>query len=83
MKTDTRNNTVYTEAQIKAMPELGQTKSNWRQRHIVLRQSPRTGFVVSIGVTFDQTMRVISEEPVEMWKTALEYAANGKVYESN
>ena len=79
----THNNTIYTESEIGAMPELGQTRSNWRQRHVVLRQSPRAGHVVSVGVTFDQTMRVISEESVDMWRTALEYAANGKVYESN
>jgi hypothetical protein len=79
----THNNTKFTIDEINALPKIGETVNNWRQRNVVLRQHPANEtMLVSIGVTFDGMMTVISEEPRDGWATALDYIAHGKIYVS-
>jgi len=78
------NNTQFTLEQIQQFPVLGTTVNKWRERNITLHQHPHDeNMVVSVGVTFDRNMTVISEETKQDWVTALDYAAHGKVYTSN
>lgn len=77
------NNTQLSIEEIGRLPVLGKTVSKWRQRNITLRQHPtKEDYVISVGVTFDGTMMVISEEPKCAWTVALEYASRGKEYVS-
>ena len=79
----THNNTTFTEADIEAMPVLGSTVSKWRQRNITLRQHPHwADHVVSVGITFNGGLCVISAESKLDWRVALEYASRGEVYVS-
>jgi hypothetical protein len=82
--TVTYNNTHFTQVQIDNMVNLGMTVNNWRQRNVWLLQHPNDpDMVVSIGITFDQSMKVISAEPKSAWATALDYISQGKVYTSH
>ena len=75
------NHTPYTPEQVAGLVLLGRTVSSWRQRNISLYQHPEMADqVVSVGVTFDQAMTVLSVEPKSAWVTALAYAARGHVY---
>lgn len=83
VKQDVYNNTTFTMDEIKKFQVLGTTASKWRQRDVTLLQHPTdANSVVSVGVAFDRTAVVIAVEPREDWKTALDYAARGKVYVS-
>jgi len=80
----THNNTNLTEQQIVNLPLLGKTINNWRQREITLLQHPEhLDRVISVGHSFDGKQIVIADEEKSAWATALDYAANGKVYESH
>lgn len=82
-KSEVHNNTNYEIRDILKLPLLGVTINNWRQREIKLFQHPmKEDHVISYGVTFDASMTVIAEEPKSAWTTALQYAARGKIYES-
>lgn len=75
------NNTPYTLGAIAALPLLGYTASQWRQRRIALYEHPTdTTLLVSCGTTFDGGMQVIATEPRSAWTTALDYIAHGQVY---
>ena len=83
VKMEIANKTKWSLAEIAAMPVLGTTVSNWRQRDITLHQHPNDAdSVISVGITFDQRLTVVAEETKEMWFTALDYASRGKVYVS-
>lgn len=57
--------------------EIKRGTNNWRQRNIVLYEHPRdAGKVISDGVTFDGSMRVISEESREDWARELSQVGN-------
>lgn len=77
------NNTQFSIEEILRMSVIGNVVSKWRQRNITLRQHPtKEDHVVSVGVTFNETVMVLSEEPKCAWTVALEYASRGKVYVS-
>ena len=77
------NNTPFTVAAIEALPILGMTVNKWRGRNVMLYKHPaKPDYVVSVGVTFDNRMTVICEEPASDLRVALEYARHGKVYVS-
>ena len=75
------NHTPYTLDTIQALPLLGHTISTWRQRRTHLyAHPPDTTLLVSSGVTFAGSMRVLAVEPRSTYETALDYIAHGKVY---
>jgi hypothetical protein len=77
------NNTDLSVEMVNSLERLGTTRNEWRGRNIRLLQHPnKPDHVISDGITFDNTMRVIAEESKSSWTTALEYAAIGKVYVS-
>jgi len=79
----TYNNTNLSEKEVDSLECLGTTVNEWRGRNIRLLQHPnKPDYVISDGITFDNTMRVIAEEPKSAWTTSLEYAEAGKVYVS-
>ena len=83
MKPKVYNNTSLTLDEVNALPLIGKTVSNWRQRNIELRQHPSDGtLLVSVGTTFDEKMVVIAIEKRTDWTTALDYIKHGKVYVS-
>jgi len=52
----------------KKLTKIKQGKNNWRGRYIVLYEHPYDpAKVISDGITFDGTMRVISEEDKKDW----------------
>jgi hypothetical protein len=77
------NNTKWSQPEVKKMKLLGTTINKWRGRRISLYQNPEhEDRVVSIGQTLDGSMEIICDEPKSDWQTALDYAAQGKVYTS-
>lgn len=77
------NNTKYSNDEILSFPVIGYTASKWRQRNICLREHPEDPTrLISDGITFDESMRVIADESKEEWAIALEYIEQGKVYTS-
>ena len=83
-KTATHNNTTSTLETINALPVIGETVNNWRQRRITLRSHPTDpARLISVGATFDGSMVVIADDARKDWATALDYASRGKVYTSN
>lgn len=80
-KPEAHNNTAFSLEQLEALPILGTTINNWRQRHITLRQHPTDpSRLISVGVTFNGRMTVYADELRSEWATALDYIAQGKVY---
>jgi hypothetical protein len=80
-KPEVCNNTPLSLDQVAALPILGRTRNNWRQRDIVLHAHPTDGErLISVGTTFDGMLTVIGDEPKSDWAIALDYAAHGKVY---
>ena len=80
----THNHTPYSETEIAALHQLGTTRSLWRQREILLYQHPTdAALLITVGTTFDRTMRVIVVECKTAYATALEYAHYGKIYISS
>ena len=78
------NCTPFTEEEIVAFSVLGHTRNSWRQRMIDLYAHPTDiDQLVSVGTTFDGTMRVIAVEPRSSFATALDYASRRKVYVSD
>lgn len=66
------NNTSFLPAQLSRLPLLVTVKNNWRQRNVEIRQHPHNeDMVVSDGVTFDGSMRVICEETKSAWSREL------------
>jgi len=69
--------------QIEALPLIGKTINNWRQRNVVLREHPTDPtMLISDGITFDNSLRVIAAEKRDCWTTALSYIEHGMVYVS-
>lgn len=77
------NNTPFTVEEIEKMSFIGTTVSLWRQRNVKLYAHPTDEtLVVSSGLTFAKDMHVYAVEKRQMWATALEYIAHGRVYVS-
>lgn len=77
----TYNNTTFTEEQIGGFLVLGHSVSKWRQRNNTLYQHPTDAErIISVGVTFDGSMKVICDDDRNAWGRELDYAAHGKVY---
>lgn len=75
------NNTQFTLEQVERFKRIGETINKWRGRRITLYEHPEfPDHVISDGITFDNSMRVICQEPRTDWTTALDYIAHGKVY---
>ena len=75
------NNTDLSPADIAALPVIGKTVNNWRQRNITLHAHPTDPTrLVSVGVTFDGAVTVVCDESRDEWRVALDYIAHGKVY---
>lgn len=76
----TFNHTGFTLEQIKSFQYLGRTINKWRGRTIALYQHPgQEAKVISWGRTFDGEMQVICTDDKSDWKSALDYAKEGKV----
>ena len=75
----THNNTTFTdiEHQISTLLQpLKRGRNNWRGRTITLYEHPTdSNRIISDGVTFDRSMRVIADELKSDW--ARELAAEG------
>jgi len=77
------NRTTLSEDDVNELTKLGFTVNKWRKRTITLYQHPTIeDHVISVGVSFDQTFTVVADEPKDVWATALDYAAQGKIYTS-
>jgi hypothetical protein len=75
------NNTKFEEKEIETFPILGKTQNNWRKRNIILYKHPdKEDYLISVGTTFCESMKVISEEQKQDLTIALEYASRGKIY---
>jgi len=72
--------------QIEALPLIGKTINNWRQRNVTLREHPTDPtMLISDGISFDsfpeeKKVRVIAEEKRECYTTALSYIEQGLIY---
>ncbi len=75
------NNTDFSIDEINSFELIGNTRSMWRGRNIALKchtfDSP---LIVSDGITFNGSMRVICVDKEEDWATALDYIEHGKMY---
>jgi YD repeat-containing protein len=77
------NRTNLTSGEVICLPVIGCTVSKWRGRLVTLREHPTDpSRVISEGVTFDGSMKVIADEERSQWATALDYIARGRVYSS-
>ena len=76
----THNNTTFTdiEHQISTLLQpLKRGRNNWRGRTITLYEHPTdSNRIISDGVTFDRSMRVIADEPKSDWVRELEVAGD-------
>jgi hypothetical protein len=82
-QTVTHNHTPFSVNQIKSFQYLGRTVDKWRGRNVALYQHPsESDSVVTVGVTFDNSMTVVCVDKKTDWTTALDYAEHGKVYVS-
>ena len=63
------NNTNFSQEEITNLLKIGHIKSNWRQREIGIYEHPNDPLkVISIGVDFDHSKRVICEDDRSDWK---------------
>ena len=77
------NHTPWSLDTIRTFPVIGQTVNQWRQRTVTLYEHPDVlSMVVTVGITFDQSMCVCAVEDRRHWRTALSYISQGKVYVS-
>ncbi len=60
----TNNTTTLTREEILKKPIVGIIKNNWRGRLVTLYESPSPYKVYMIGVTFDKTLEIITEEDI-------------------
>jgi hypothetical protein len=75
------NNTSFTYEEITKFKRLAITINEWRQRNITLYQHPNDPErVISVGVTFNNSMIVVADEAKTLYQTALDYAKRGKIY---
>jgi hypothetical protein len=78
---ETVNHTPWDLATVCAFPKLGSMINNWRKRTVYLYAHPTDqAALVSVGESFDGTLRVMAVEPRSSFPTALAYAARGEVY---
>jgi hypothetical protein len=69
---NTYNRTNLTIEQVNDLEELKRGKNNWRQRTIRLLKHPTdTARVISDGISYDQSMRVIADELKTDWEREL------------
>lgn len=77
METTTYNRTSLSIAEIENLPIVKVGKNNWRNRDITLYQHPEhADRVISDGITFDQTLRVICDEAKSDWTRELNAPGN-------
>ncbi len=78
----TNNTTTLTREEITKKPIVGIVKNNWRGRMVTLYESPSPYKVYMIGVAFDKTLEVITEEDIGLnEKIAMDYWKHGgKIY---
>lgn len=66
------NRTNLTIEEIAQLKVIMTVRSEWRQRNIRLLYHPTDmNRVISDGITFDQTIRVIADETFDDWKREL------------
>lgn len=66
------NHTPFTEHEISKMPFIGKADLKWRSRIVMLYSAP-DGKIISVGTTYDNTMKVIATETTAEWTDALEF----------
>lgn len=59
--------------EIEKLPVLFTVKNNWRQRNVVCHRHPhRTGGIISVGYSFDETTVTVGYETEKDWARELE-----------
>ena len=77
----TYNNSNLTLDQIKDLGlVLFTVMSNWRKRHITVYAHPSLeNHLITIGIDFDGSKRVIASEPSSAWQYQLDQASYGQL----
>ncbi|MHA2265303.1 MAG: hypothetical protein ACXAEN_23180, partial [Candidatus Thorarchaeota archaeon] len=75
----THNHTTFDLETIASLPVVKRGKNNWRQRDMTLLSHPDdAGRLISVGITFDQSMRVISDNARSDWARELSQSGDFK-----